>query len=77
MVGKGCFSYLAFARDVSVETPTIDFVLVVRDFLNVLPADLLSMPPDRDIDFDIDLVSGTQPILFPVRPAVLRRYYTM
>ncbi|XP_070023108.1 uncharacterized protein [Nicotiana sylvestris] len=70
MVGKGCLSYLAFVRDVSVETPTIDSIPVVRDFSDVFPADLLGMPLDRDIDFDIDLVSGTQPIsISPYRMA--------
>ncbi|XP_070017389.1 uncharacterized protein [Nicotiana sylvestris] len=38
MVRKGCLSYLAFIRDVSTETPTIDSVLVVRDFPNMFPA---------------------------------------
>ncbi|XP_075089596.1 uncharacterized protein LOC142170798 [Nicotiana tabacum] len=65
MVGKGCLSYLAFVRDVSAETPSIDFVPVVRDFPDVFPADLSGMPLDRDIDFCIDL-PGTQPISIPL-----------
>ncbi|XP_070054570.1 uncharacterized protein [Nicotiana tomentosiformis] len=56
MVGKGCLYYLAFVRDVSADAPTIDFVPVVREFPDVFPADLSGMPPDRDIDFGIDLV---------------------
>ncbi|XP_070054072.1 uncharacterized protein [Nicotiana tomentosiformis] len=59
MVVKGCLVYLAFMRDVGANTPPIDSVPVVRDFLDVFPADLPGMPPDRDIDFGIDLVSGT------------------
>ncbi|XP_070017093.1 uncharacterized protein [Nicotiana sylvestris] len=66
MVGKSCLSYLAFVRDVGVETPSIDFVPIVRDFPDVFPADLLGMPPDRDIDFGIDLVPGTQPTSIPL-----------
>ncbi|XP_070039526.1 uncharacterized protein [Nicotiana tomentosiformis] len=62
MVEKGCEAYLAFVRDVSADIPTVESVPVVRDFLDVFPADLPSMPPDRDIDFGIDLVPGTQPI---------------
>ena len=46
MVEKGCLSFLAFVRDVGVETPSIDSVPVVRDFLDVFPADLLGMSPD-------------------------------
>ncbi|XP_070022123.1 uncharacterized protein [Nicotiana sylvestris] len=65
MVGRGCLSYLAFVSDVSVESPTIDFVPVVRDFPDVFPIDLSGMPLDRDVDFGIDLVPGIQPISIP------------
>ncbi|XP_070049607.1 uncharacterized protein [Nicotiana tomentosiformis] len=65
MVEKGCLFYLAFERDVSAETPAIDSVPVVRNFLDMFPADLPGMLHDRDIDFDIDLVLGTQPISIP------------
>ncbi|XP_070005309.1 uncharacterized protein [Nicotiana sylvestris] len=66
MVRKGCLSYLAFVRDVGANTPTIDSVPVVRVFPDVFPANLPSMPPDRDIDFGIDLVAGTKPISIPL-----------
>ncbi|XP_070036485.1 uncharacterized protein [Nicotiana tomentosiformis] len=56
MVVKGCVAYLSFMRDVSAETPTIESVLIVKDFLDMFPTDLPGMPPDRDIDFGIDLV---------------------
>ncbi|XP_070014997.1 uncharacterized protein [Nicotiana sylvestris] len=59
MVGKGCLSYLAFVRDLGADTPTIDSVPMVRDFPDVFPVDLPGIPPDRDIDFGIDLVLGT------------------
>ncbi|XP_070049157.1 uncharacterized protein [Nicotiana tomentosiformis] len=75
MVGKGCLSYLAFVRDVSATTPTIDSVPVVRDFSDVFPADLPGMPPYRDIDFGIDMVLGTQSISIPpyrMAPAELK-----
>ncbi|XP_070034815.1 uncharacterized protein [Nicotiana tomentosiformis] len=65
MVGKGCLSYLAFVRDVSADAPTVDSVPVVQEFLDVFPADLSGMPLDRDIDFGIDLASGTQPVSIP------------
>jgi hypothetical protein len=37
-------------------------VPVVNEFPNVLPEDLLGMPPDRDIEFVIKLKPGTAPI---------------
>ena len=35
---------------------------VVDEFLDVFPDDLPGMPPDRDIEFIIELLSGTTPI---------------
>jgi hypothetical protein len=35
---------------------------VVHEYLDVFPVELLGMPPDRDIEFVIDLVPGTSPI---------------
>jgi len=36
--------------------------LVVDEFLDVFPDDLLGMPPDRDIEFIIELLPRTTPI---------------
>ena len=38
---------------------------MVQEFLDVFPSDLPGVPPDRDIDFAIDLESGTKPISIP------------
>ena len=37
-------------------------VPVVKDYSNVFPEELLGMPPDRDIEFLIELLLGTGPI---------------
>ena len=55
MVSKGCLAFLAHLKDDTTQVPLIESVLVVREFLDVFPADLLGMPPVRDIDFYIDL----------------------
>ncbi|XP_070040380.1 uncharacterized protein [Nicotiana tomentosiformis] len=62
MVKKVCFAYLAFVLDTNAETHALDSILVVREFSDIFPVDLLGMPPYWDIDFDIDLVPSTQPI---------------
>ncbi|XP_070054713.1 uncharacterized protein [Nicotiana tomentosiformis] len=75
MVEKGCDAYLAYVRDTSVDTPTVESVLVVRDFPDIFIVDLSGMPPDKDIDFGIDLLPGTQPISIPpyrMSPAELK-----
>ena len=40
----------------------LEEIPVVQEYPDVFPKELLSMPPDRDIMFLIDLVSGTAPI---------------
>ena len=75
MVSKGCLDFLAHLRNETLQVPSIESVLIVREFLDVFPADLPGMPPDRDIDFCIDLESGTRPISIPpyrMAPAELR-----
>ncbi|XP_070013705.1 uncharacterized protein [Nicotiana sylvestris] len=66
MVEKACLAYLAYVWDTTVESPTIDSVPIVQEFVDVFISDLLSMLLDRDIDFYIDLAPGTQPISIPM-----------
>ncbi|XP_069150379.1 uncharacterized protein [Solanum lycopersicum] len=42
-----------------------DVILVVSEFSEVFPTDLPGLPPDRDIDFCIDVEPGTRPISIP------------
>ena len=35
---------------------------LVREFLDVFPNDLLGLPPDRDVEFVIELKLGTAPV---------------
>ncbi|XP_070042570.1 uncharacterized protein [Nicotiana tomentosiformis] len=60
MVVNGCLAYLAFVRDVGIDTPTVESVLVVTDFPDIFPVDVPVMPPDRDIDFGIDLLRSQE-----------------
>jgi hypothetical protein len=41
----------------------IEDIRVVCDYPNVFPDDLPGMPPERDIEFIIDLLPGTAPVL--------------
>ncbi|XP_049351058.1 uncharacterized protein LOC125815564 [Solanum verrucosum] len=74
-VSKGCLAFLAHLRDDTSKVPSIESVSIVREFTDVFPSDLPSMPPDRDIDYCIDLEPGTRPISIPpyrMAPAELR-----
>jgi hypothetical protein len=45
-----------------MEARPTDGICVVPEFPDVFPDDLPGMPPDHDIEFSIDLLSGTAPI---------------
>ena len=46
----------------SLKGGRLDDVHVVRDYPDVFPEELPGMPPDKDIEFLIDLIPGTGPI---------------
>ena len=62
MLNKGCAGYLASVIEVPEKEIKISQVPVVQDFVDVFPEDLPGLPPDREIEFVIDLVPGTAPI---------------
>jgi hypothetical protein len=45
----------------SVEGKALEDIRVVNEFTDVFPEDLPGMPPDRDIEFSIELIPGTAP----------------
>ena len=55
---QGCTRSCAF---VMLESP-VEKIPVVRDYPYVFPDELPGMPPDRDIEFAIELQPGTAPI---------------
>ena len=46
----------------SIAEPALEKVPVVCEYPDVFPEELPGMPPDRDIEFIIELVPGTRPI---------------
>jgi hypothetical protein len=45
-----------------MEAKTVEEVPMVNEYPNVFPEELSGMPPDRDVEFVIDLLPGTGPI---------------
>jgi hypothetical protein len=43
-------------------TSQLEEIPVVREFVDVFPDELPGMPPDRDVEFVIELQPGTTPI---------------
>ena len=50
----------------AIQATTLCDIPVVYEFLDVFPDELLGLPPDRDVEFKIELVPSTTPI--PKRP---------
>ena len=56
----------------SMEAKSLEEVPVVNEYPDIFPEELPGMPPDRDIEFVIDLVPGNSPIAKkPYRMAAL------
>ena len=62
LLRKRCHAYLAYVSNSKSELPELDKIRVVKEFLDVFPEDFSGLTPDREIEFSIDLLSGTTPI---------------
>ena len=75
LLRKGCSGFPAHIVDTRSDEARIEDVPVVRDFQDVFPDDLPGPPPEREVDFPIDLVPGMAPISLPpyrMAPAELK-----
>ncbi|TQD86597.1 hypothetical protein C1H46_027863 [Malus baccata] len=70
LLSKGCQGYLAHVVLNDVAPSSVEEVGVVRHYSDVFPDDLPGLPPERDVEFSIELLPGTNPIsLTPYRMA--------
>ena len=65
MLRKGFQGYLAFVMDRRQERTRLEDIPIVKEFPYVFPYDILGLPPDRAIEFVIELVQRTEPISIP------------
>ena len=65
MLRKGCQGYLAYVVETEKEGIIVDEIPVVREFLDVFPDAIAGLPLDREVEFTIDLIPGTEPIFIP------------
>ena len=71
MLRKGCQGYLAYVVETGKEGTLVDEIPIVREF----PDDIVGLPPEREVEFTIDLIPRTEPISIPpyrMAPAELR-----
>ncbi|KAK1351415.1 hypothetical protein POM88_054388 [Heracleum sosnowskyi] len=62
LLRKGNEAYLAYVMDTQIEVPNLEDILVFNEFEDVFPIDLLGLPPDREIEFAIELALGMTPV---------------
>ncbi|XP_070036664.1 uncharacterized protein [Nicotiana tomentosiformis] len=65
IINKGCIYHLVRVTDIDAEAPILESVHVVNEFSGVFPDELPGIPPEREIDFGIDVMPETHPISIP------------
>ena len=65
MLRKGCQGYPAYVVETRKEGTLVDEIPVVREFPDVFPYDIAGLPPDREVEFTIDLIPRIEPISIP------------
>ena len=79
LLNKGCQSFLAYVVDSSDGGVELGDIAVVNEYQDVFPDDLPGLPPEREVDFGIDLLPGTAPISqapYRMAPAELKELQT-
>ena len=59
---KRCETLFALILDSKRGQADVEKILVVREFPDVFPKELLGIPPEREVDLSIRIVPGTTPI---------------
>ncbi|GJS04398.1 putative reverse transcriptase domain-containing protein [Tanacetum coccineum] len=58
----GCHAFMAHVINTSFEKKSVEDVPIVNEFLDVFPEELLGIPPERQVEFRIDLIPGSTPM---------------
>jgi hypothetical protein len=58
-IRKGCKLYAILSLNEKGDTEILEDFPVVSEFVDVFPEELLSLPPNRELEFTIDLKLGT------------------
>ncbi|KAA3487715.1 Gag protease polyprotein-like protein [Gossypium australe] len=59
MVRKGCKTFLAFISALDAKELSVRDVRMVKEFVDVFSEELQGLPPDRKVEFGIELLPGT------------------
>ncbi|KAA3470441.1 hypothetical protein EPI10_016151 [Gossypium australe] len=71
MVKKGCLAFLVVVSALDAKEVAVGEVRTVKEFVDVFPKELPRLPPDREVEFGINLLPGTVPVsIAPYRMAL-------
>nr|GFB75726.1 putative reverse transcriptase domain-containing protein [Tanacetum cinerariifolium] len=62
LLSHGCEGFLATIRDTTSKVPSIHDQPIVSEFLDVFPDELPGIPPVREVEFNIEIIPGSEPI---------------
>lgn len=62
LLQNGCHVFLAWVIEKLKEKSKLEDNPIVKEYPEVLPKHLLGLPPEREVEFTIELVLGTTPI---------------
>nr|GFC01220.1 putative reverse transcriptase domain-containing protein [Tanacetum cinerariifolium] len=62
LLSHGCEGFLATIHDTTSDVPSIHDQPIVSKFLDVFPDELPGIPPVREVEFNIELIPGAEPI---------------
>ena len=62
---KGCEAYLTYVVDKSTLEVALDNVPILREFSYMFSEDLSGLPPNRELEFGIELLSDSASISIP------------
>ena len=69
---KGCQGFLAYVIDGEAESIDVQSIPVAREYPDVFSRELPGLPPEREVEFVIELAPGTHPVsITPYRMAPL------
>nr|GFD42463.1 putative reverse transcriptase domain, aspartic peptidase domain protein [Tanacetum cinerariifolium] len=62
LLSHGCEGFLATIHDMTPGIPSIYDQPIVSEFPDVFPDELPGIPPVREVEFNVELIPGAEPI---------------
>ena len=72
MIRKGFHAFLAYVKEAKEDSPKLEDIHIVQEYLDVFLDELPGLPLERKVEFGIEVLSGTEPIsILPYRVTLI------